>query len=272
VSELARVDAEVESSAIQKREGSISALGSAPTEIIENGVAIANQLKRIVESASLVKNISGKKYVMAEGWTTLGAMLSVFPQVEWTRRMELGAGYAWECRVLLVKDGKTLSSAEAMAASSEGAPWARNEYSVRSMAQTRATGKAFRLAFSWVMTLAGFEPTPAEEMPATETKKPRRASAATAAAKDGTDTPPAVAKELSLARYQLMEAMSLLHYQHPDVMPFTTSDNSPEALKARIGIMSQVLGFDVTDPKTLTVEQLKAAREAILTTWSVEAK
>ncbi|MBK8185727.1 MAG: hypothetical protein IPK63_23660 [Candidatus Competibacteraceae bacterium] len=33
------------------------------------------------------------------------------------------------------------------------------------MAQTRATGKACRLAFSWIMSLAGYEPTPAEEMP-----------------------------------------------------------------------------------------------------------
>jgi hypothetical protein len=33
------------------------------------------------------------------------------------------------------------------------------------MAQTRATGKACRLAFSWIMSLAGYEPTPAEEIP-----------------------------------------------------------------------------------------------------------
>jgi hypothetical protein len=32
------------------------------------------------------------------------------------------------------------------------------------MAQTRATGKACRLAFSWIMLLAGYEVTPAEEM------------------------------------------------------------------------------------------------------------
>ena len=41
----------------------------------------------------------------------------------------------------------------------------RPRYARRSMAQTRATGKACRLAFSWVMSLAGYEPTPFEEMP-----------------------------------------------------------------------------------------------------------
>jgi hypothetical protein len=40
------------------------------------------------------------------------------------------------------------------------------------MAQTRATGKACRLAFSWIMSLAGYEVTPAEEMtPIVETEK-----------------------------------------------------------------------------------------------------
>ena len=43
----------------------------------------------------------------------------------------------------------------------------RPRYARRSMAQTRATGKACRLAFSWIMALAGYEPTPAEEMPDT---------------------------------------------------------------------------------------------------------
>lgn len=38
-------------------------------------------------------------------------------------------------------------------------------FQLRSMAQTRAASKAFRLALSWVVVLAGFKSTPAEEMP-----------------------------------------------------------------------------------------------------------
>ena len=41
----------------------------------------------------------------------------------------------------------------------------RPDYARRSMAATRATSKVCRLAFSWVMVLAGFQPTPAEEIP-----------------------------------------------------------------------------------------------------------
>lgn len=37
--------------------------------------------------------------------------------------------------------------------------------SVYSMAQTRALGKAYRMALSWIVKMADYEPTPAEEMP-----------------------------------------------------------------------------------------------------------
>jgi hypothetical protein len=40
----------------------------------------------------------------------------------------------------------------------------RPKYARRSMAVTRATGKAFRISFSWIMSLAGYATTPAEEM------------------------------------------------------------------------------------------------------------
>ncbi len=44
-------------------------------------------------------------------------------------------------------------------------PWKqRPHYARRSMAQTRATGKACRLAFSWIMSLAGYSATPYEEV------------------------------------------------------------------------------------------------------------
>ena len=45
------------------------------------------------------------------------------------------------------------------------ATWTTSESSIRSMSQTRTIGKAYRTVLAWVMKMAGFEPTPAEEMP-----------------------------------------------------------------------------------------------------------
>jgi hypothetical protein len=38
-------------------------------------------------------------------------------------------------------------------------------FAIASMAQTRALGKAYRMGLSWIMKMAGFEGTFAEDMP-----------------------------------------------------------------------------------------------------------
>lgn len=62
-------------------------------------------------------------------------------------------------------DGTVISKAEAFCSNLEESKHRDAEYSIMSMAQTRATGKAFRIAFSWIMAMAGYEATPAEEVP-----------------------------------------------------------------------------------------------------------
>lgn len=62
--------------------------------------------------------------------------------------------------------GEQISQAEAFCSNLEESKMKNDEYAINSMAQTRATGKAFRIAFSWIMAMAGYEATPAEEMPA----------------------------------------------------------------------------------------------------------
>ncbi len=55
-------------------------------------------------------------------------------------------------------------AADAICSRSESKWQKADDYAVLSMAQTRATSKALRLPLGFVMTLAGFDPTPAEEM------------------------------------------------------------------------------------------------------------
>jgi hypothetical protein len=61
--------------------------------------------------------------------------------------------------------GQVVGAAEAMCTHSENTWRNRDEYALRSMAQTRAVSKALRLPLGFVMQLAGYEATPAEEMP-----------------------------------------------------------------------------------------------------------
>src|SRR6185369_1922150 len=76
---------------------------------------------------------------------------------------------SWEAEVELVRlsDGMVIGRASAMCGAKGDRPWdSRPAHQRRSMAVTRATSRAFRQQYSWIMALAGYEPTPADEMPA----------------------------------------------------------------------------------------------------------
>lgn len=125
----------------------------------------------IKSNPQLVARISNKDYIKAEGWQTLGAMTKVdHIDVVWCREYTPPGGdthTGWEVRVeVRDRDGNVRGTGEAMCLRSETRWKSADEFAIRSMAQTRALGKAYRMALSYVVALAGYEPTPAEEMPA----------------------------------------------------------------------------------------------------------
>lgn len=75
-------------------------------------------------------------------------------------------GYDYEARVeARTVAGLVVGTGEA-ACSRKESRWARaDDHAVKSMAQTRATSKALKAATGWLMVLAGYKATPAEEMP-----------------------------------------------------------------------------------------------------------
>jgi len=133
-----------------------------PSEVVRRATSVANELKNVLRDQRLISNISGKEHVRVEGWTLLGTMLGVFPVCEWTRKLDNG----WEARVeARTLSGAVVGAAEAECLRSENQWKSRDDYALRSMAQTRATSKALRQPLGFVVSLAGFDPTPAEEMP-----------------------------------------------------------------------------------------------------------
>lgn len=184
---------------------------------VEKAAVIATNLKKIIEDRKLYSDIDGKKYVMVEGWTTLGALLGVVPQVlavedrsgglakrvlvSITKKKFNSYKRIWEAyekkmfidpallddtmkvkktskgeeerdvkeikyqvNVGIFHKGQLVTNGIAICSNLEGDKLSNPEYAILSMAQTRATGKAFRLALSWIMQMAGYEVTPWEEM------------------------------------------------------------------------------------------------------------
>jgi len=134
-----------------------------PNEIVARAAETANALTKVVEQRKLTVSIQGRKHVLVEGWTLLGSLLGVFPVCVWSRQLENG----WEARVeARTLDGRTVGAAEAMCLRSERTWAKRDDFALRSMAQTRATSKALRQPLGFVMVMGGYSATPAEEMAA----------------------------------------------------------------------------------------------------------
>lgn len=139
-----------------------------PEGVIARASAVARPLAQVIRDRKLFKQISGRDHVLVEGWTLLGSMLGVFPVTAWCRPVEGG----WEARVeARTLGGALVGGAEAQCTRSENTWRNREDFALRSMAQTRATSKALRMPLGFVMALAGYETTPVEEMPVEDTPR-----------------------------------------------------------------------------------------------------
>lgn len=152
-----------------------------PAAVVARSTETANALVDVIKQRKLYATIGGRKHILVEGYTLLGSMLGVFPVVVWTKPVfSDGANTVtgWEARV----EARTLAGAVVGAAEAEclrsEKTWARrDDYALRSMAQTRAVSKALRGPLGFIVHLAGFAATPAEEMPDIDgTASPRRLS------------------------------------------------------------------------------------------------
>jgi hypothetical protein len=149
-----------------------------PEQMVEMASRLATTLKAIVDKQHLYATISGKRYPQVEAWMTIGRMDNVVAQEESVVRQDDGS-YVATVALMRLSDGSIVGRASAMCGSPDDRPWnGRAEYNRRSMAVTRATSRAFRMQYSWIMALAGYEPTPAEEMPAHEEPLPTPTHAA----------------------------------------------------------------------------------------------
>lgn len=140
---------------------------SSPNQILE----FATSLRDMIIQNKLFTNIKGKNYVNVEGWQIAGAFTGTFPVVEKVEQIQTTrpGEYKYRAEVSLRdKDGNQVGYGVAICSNKEAGKGGFDEYAVASMAQTRAVGKAFRMKIGWLLKVAGYETTPAEEMDAVQ--------------------------------------------------------------------------------------------------------
>lgn len=145
---------------------SLALFAGDPTEPLKAAESLIKYMAEKCEGPAFISNIQGRKYPRVEWWTTVGAAAGLFPREVSSKRIDLGDdSIAYEAVVEIWRGDQMVGRASAICSTNERTWGNRDEYAVKSMAATRATGKAYRIGLSFLAVLAGLQPTPAEEVP-----------------------------------------------------------------------------------------------------------
>lgn len=141
-----------------------------PAEMIAKATALADALSAMVSKQKLYTEIRGKKYPHVEAWQTIGRMDNVVARESQPPIRHEDGSYEAFVELIRLSDGMVIGGASALCGTKDDVngrqDWSKqSEPSRRSMAATRATSRAFRGQYAWIMALAGYQPTPADEMP-----------------------------------------------------------------------------------------------------------
>ena len=133
--------------------------------IVSNASGVAKLLTTILREQQLVVNIQGREHVLVEGWTLLAGMMGHSVGTTNTRPIEVDgkAGFIAHAEVY-DQHGNVVGSADGICTRGERSWSGRDDYALSGMAQTRAISRAARQRFGFIVRLAGYEATPAEEM------------------------------------------------------------------------------------------------------------
>ncbi len=137
-----------------------------PQAVIDSAVEAAKALTRVVSQKKKPVILNDEQYLEYEDWQTLAQFFGVTAITGEAIPVDIDGvkGAKAVAKLINFKTGMIIGGAEAYCLRDEpnwkSKPW----FQLASMAQTRAGAKALRNRFAWVAVLAGYRPTPAEEM------------------------------------------------------------------------------------------------------------
>lgn len=160
----------------------LSTMETAPAAVLAEAQKAAAALHDVIKRKPRPVTIGGETYLEFEDWATVGRFYGITAGLEHEPEyVEVGGAKGFKATAVALRHGEIISRATAYCLDDEDR-WAKAPiYQVASMAQTRACAKVLRTVLSWVAVLAGYKPTPAEEMDGV--KQERRAPSAPSGAK-----------------------------------------------------------------------------------------
>lgn len=151
-------------------------LARPPELVLEEARRAALALKGAVARKRKPVIFKGEQYLEFEDWQTVGKFYGLCARTFEATPVEVFGvkGAKAQAEVVDLRTGHVVGGAEAYCMRDEEnwatKPW----FQLASMAQTRAGSKALRNILGWVVVLAEYRPTPAEEISGTQDAEPVR--------------------------------------------------------------------------------------------------
>jgi hypothetical protein len=166
------------------------ALYRPPETVLAEAHKAAVALQDVIKNKKDPVMMNGQQYLEYEDWQTVGRFYGITAKVEKVEYVQYGAVSGFSASAVALRaDGAVISQAIADCLSDEPKwskktkyEWRDKEgggrekvavgeedvplFQLKSMAQTRACAKALRNVLAWVVVLAGYKATPAEELDA----------------------------------------------------------------------------------------------------------
>ena len=173
------------STAVVPIEGGLAVLGK-PKDMLKQAQEVADLLMDVVLKQKLFHDIGGKRHIEVTAWQFgahfYGITAKITELCPYVDELTGAAGFKATADAVLIATGQVISSGQAMCLNNEDNWSTRPKYEYKnneriqtgevrvpsfqlaSMAQTRAIGKVLSNVLRFVVVLAGFSDTPAEDM------------------------------------------------------------------------------------------------------------
>jgi hypothetical protein len=249
--------------------------GATAGEIIAVAADAAAQFSDVVKRQRMFKRIGQNDHIQIEAWQTIGALTGVladeghvtelpWPQIEplgdeppqsekaahdaWKHHRDLlqaravGRAYGFKAEFRAAKAGVGVGWGEGRCTRSEPSKVNQEDYALASMAQTRGQSRALGAPLKFVVKLAGYETTPAEELDSPPTNSPTASASAPLAAPWGPVADDAAMQQAAQAVASLRDGLE----GEPFVAALAKNfDGVPQAaVTALRGLAKYVAAFD----------------------------
>ena len=138
-----------------------------PQQDTQFAQAAANYLVDIIKKNNWSKKLGGQsEHIQYEGWQTAGKFYGYTVKTFDAEFIKFDDTWGFKAKAIVVNErtGIEVGGAEALCMSDEMNWKSKPKFQLASMAQTRAGSKALRQILGFVVALAGYSATPAEEM------------------------------------------------------------------------------------------------------------